>query len=226
MNVNVNDVTTAYQYQNQVNKTKGAKEDANAPATPKPKATGFDETAAVFERSDATYPQETQAASSGVQETSVLDAIAEKAEEVTEEEGTLAVDREELVKQLESEAQAREQALIDMVKETLGQQVDENSTTIADILNPTEATEATEGTSEDDGGYWGVEQTAQRIVDFAKSLAGGNVEYAEKLREAFVKGYKQAEEQWGGELPQVSKNTYNRVMELFDEWTSTGSTSA
>ena len=67
-------------------------------------------------------------------------------------------------------------------------------------------------------GYWGVEQTSDRIVDFAKALCGGDPDKIEELREAFEKGFKQAEKTWGGELPDICKRTYDAVFEKFDAW--------
>ena len=37
------------------------------------------------------------------------------------------------------------------------------------------------------------------------------------MRKAFEKGYKQAEDTWGGELPEISKQTYDAVMKGFDK---------
>ena len=67
-------------------------------------------------------------------------------------------------------------------------------------------------------GYWGVTQTSDRIVDFAKALCGGDPDKIEEMREAFEKGFKQAQETWGGELPEISQKTYDAVMEKFDAW--------
>lgn len=75
--------------------------------------------------------------------------------------------------------------------------------------------EAQEAISED--GYWGVKQTSQRIFDFANALTGGDPEKMAEMKEAFLKGYKQAEEMWGGELPDISKQTYDAVLAKFDE---------
>ena len=69
-----------------------------------------------------------------------------------------------------------------------------------------------------DDGFWGVEQTAQRIFDFAYALAGGDPERAELLRGAVERGFANAERIWGGELPEISGRTFTRVMELFDNW--------
>lgn len=66
-------------------------------------------------------------------------------------------------------------------------------------------------------GYWGVEQTSQRIIDFATALTGGDPDKIEEMREAFKKGYAMAEKKWGGELPDISKKTYDAVMKKFDE---------
>lgn len=66
-------------------------------------------------------------------------------------------------------------------------------------------------------GYWGVEQTSQRIIDFATALTGGDPDKIEDMREAFKKGYAMAEEKWGGELPEISKQTYEAVMKKFNE---------
>ena len=66
-------------------------------------------------------------------------------------------------------------------------------------------------------GYWGVKQTSDRIIDFATALTGGDPDKIEEMREAFKKGYKMAEKTWGGELPDISKRTYDAVMEKFDK---------
>lgn len=66
-------------------------------------------------------------------------------------------------------------------------------------------------------GYWGVEQTSDRIIDFATALTGGDPDKIEEMRAAFKKGYEQAQETWGGELPEISQKTYDAVMKKFDE---------
>lgn len=66
-------------------------------------------------------------------------------------------------------------------------------------------------------GYWGVSQTSQRILDFATALTGGDPDKIEEMRSAFEKGFKQAEKTWGGELPDISKKTYDAVMKGFDD---------
>lgn len=66
-------------------------------------------------------------------------------------------------------------------------------------------------------GYWGVNQTSQRILDFATALTGGDPDKIEDMRAAFEKGYKLAEKKWGGELPDICKKTYDAVFAGFDK---------
>lgn len=76
--------------------------------------------------------------------------------------------------------------------------------------------QAQQDISED--GYWGVKQTSDRIVDFAKALSGGDKSKAEELLNAFKKGFQQATKSWGKTLPEISQKTYDAVLEKFDAW--------
>lgn len=67
-------------------------------------------------------------------------------------------------------------------------------------------------------GYWGINQTSDRILDFAKALSGGDPEKAESMLEAFKKGFEQATKAWGDELPEISQKTYDAVVEKFNNW--------
>ena len=66
-------------------------------------------------------------------------------------------------------------------------------------------------------GYWGVNQTSDRIIDFAKALTGGDPDKIEDMRAAFEKGFKKAGKTWGGDLHDISQRTYDAVMEKFDQ---------
>ncbi len=79
---------------------------------------------------------------------------------------------------------------------------------------------AEEAISED--GFWGVKQTSERILNFAKALGNSNPEMVSKLRDSFKEGYEQAKEAFGGELPEISQRTYDAVMKGFDEWAEEG----
>ncbi len=69
-------------------------------------------------------------------------------------------------------------------------------------------------------GYWGVEQTSDRILDFAKALTGGDPSKIEEMRDAFKKGFEQATQTWGDKLPEISQKTYEATMAKFDQWAS------
>ena len=43
------------------------------------------------------------------------------------------------------------------------------------------------------------------------------------MREAFEKGFKQATDTWGDELPEISQKTYAATMQKFDEWANEAS---
>ena len=78
------------------------------------------------------------------------------------------------------------------------------------------AQEAKDAISED--GYWGVNQTSQRIFDFAVSLSGGDSEKMDKMMEAFKKGFDQATKAWGKSLPDISSKTYDSVLQKFEDY--------
>ncbi len=81
---------------------------------------------------------------------------------------------------------------------------------------------AKEDISED--GYWGVEKTSDRILEFAKALAGDDPEKADEMLAAFKKGYEQATGTWGKKLPDISSQTYDAVVKKFDTWKNEGKT--
>lgn len=67
-------------------------------------------------------------------------------------------------------------------------------------------------------GYWGVKQTSDRIFDFAVALSGGDKEKMEEMKAAVEKGFKEATKSWGKSLPSISNDTYDTVMDKFDNW--------
>ena len=71
-------------------------------------------------------------------------------------------------------------------------------------------------------GFFGVEKTAARIMDFAKALVGegASEEQINKMRSAVQKGFDQVSKMFGGfdKLPSVTKETHESIMKSFDEW--------
>lgn len=130
----------------------------------------------------------------------------------------------ELVAKLKADQESRQQQLQNIVQQLMTKQGQtyNNANDMWSILASGKFTvdAATKAQAQKDiaeDGYWGVKQTSDRIIDFATALTGGDPDKIEEMREAFKKGYKQAEKTWGGELPEISKQTYDAVMEKFDK---------
>jgi hypothetical protein len=69
-----------------------------------------------------------------------------------------------------------------------------------------------------DDGYFGVEQTSDRIVDFAIGIAGGDPARIDAMKAGVEQGFNDALEAFGGWLPDISYNTYDAVMDKLDAW--------
>lgn len=69
-------------------------------------------------------------------------------------------------------------------------------------------------------GYWGVNQTSDRLVSFAKALTGGDPSKIDDMISAIQEGFDQATKAWGGELPDISKKTLEATMEKIEKWRS------
>ncbi len=151
-------------------------------------------------------------------------------EKTTEE--TKNTSQTDLIAKLKAESDARTEQFRSLVQKIILKEsaTSDNATNIYSYLATGDFTvdEATKLEAEaeiSENGYWGSEKTSDRIVDFAKALASNNPEYASELKEAFIKGYKQAEETWGGELPELCQETYNLVLEKLDQWSTQSSLS-
>lgn len=86
----------------------------------------------------------------------------------------------------------------------------------AALASPEDIARAKADIAED--GYWGVEQTSDRLVSMAIALSGGDTDKADELKAAIQKGFKKATAAWGEELPQISKDTLDATMKKMDDW--------
>ena len=168
-----------------------------------------------------------------VKEKTQAAAVFEKSEEKdTQNVSSKETDRTKIIKQMQAAVAMRQQQLLNIVQKMMGKQAkaygiansDNDEDSMWKFLAKGDFTvdAATKAQAEADiaeDGYWGVKQTSERILDFATTLAGNDPEKLEKMRAAFEKGYAQAEKTWGGELPEISKNTFDAVMKGFDELT-------
>ena len=135
--------------------------------------------------------------------------------------GANALDAE-TIKSMKDELEMRTQNL---VKQMMGKQVD--TLAMADDsfwqkfrkgefnVDPETQAQAQRDIAED--GYWGVEQTSDRIVKYATALSGGDPDKLDTLVKAFEKGFQAATKSWGAALPDISQRTREAVLEKFDK---------
>lgn len=130
----------------------------------------------------------------------------------------------EVIQKLKAETEARVSQLQSIVSQLISKQADSfaNANDMWKALSsgklevdPATKAQAQADIAED--GYWGVNATSDRIIDFAMALTGGDPSKIEDMRDAFKKGFKQAERTWGGELPEISQKTFDAVMQKFDK---------
>lgn len=164
--------------------------------------------------------EEAEVAKTPAEETGV---IYEKSNE--NEKVTSAKDNKAIIAKLKADAEERTSQLRSIVEQLItkqgtafGKATDDEMwkflakgefTVSADVKAQAEADIAEDG-------YWGVEATSKRIVDFAVALCGDDKDKLEEMKEAFEKGFKQAEKTWGGELPDICQRTYDAVFDKFD----------
>lgn len=189
---------------------------------------GITSTSTAYEAYQASQPVKTNTETAAANVTATEDVAAvyepSKESETSKSQSVNYAQNTELVNKLKADAEAHTQQLQNIVQQLMTKQ-GQTYNTANDIwkflasgnftVDAATKEQAQKDIAED--GYWGVEQTSDRIIDFAKALTGGDPSKIEDMREAFKKGYKQAEKTWGGELPEISKKTYDAVMEKFDK---------
>lgn len=133
--------------------------------------------------------------------------------------------RQAIIDKLKADQEAQQKKLLDIVRKTISGQG--NAIASADdmwkflasgnfTVDAKTRAQAKKDIAED--GYWGVEQTSDRILDFAKALSGNDPKQADKLLNAFKKGFDQATKAWGKKLPDISQRTYDAVVKKFEAW--------
>ncbi len=75
--------------------------------------------------------------------------------------------------------------------------------------------EAAELVSED--GFFGIKQTSERIAQFVISGSGEDEELLREGRKGILQGFKDAEEMWGGKLPDIAYETIEKAVAMVDQ---------
>ena len=144
--------------------------------------------------------------------------------EQTETEPTVKYDAATIEK-MKAEAELKTAQLRSIVEKMMLKQ-GEQFTTLSDAFDMIKegtievddevVVEAQKEVSED--GYWGVNQTSDRLFSFAKALCGNNPHYADSMLEALQRGFDEATASWGGELPDLCKQTLEATQKKLTEW--------
>ncbi|GAB6108830.1 hypothetical protein [Fusibacter bizertensis] len=138
--------------------------------------------------------------------------------------GTYKIDRQKL-NELKLDFQKNTSSFKEMVKNLIEKQGKNYNQVISNasngkspIVKIDDETKANAAESISENGYWGVNKTSERILEFAKTLSGGDASKINTLKNAFKEGFEKAKEAFGGTLPDISQQTYDKVMQGFDEW--------
>ncbi len=134
-------------------------------------------------------------------------------------------DYQNIVKHLQGELSAKNQQLQNLVDQLLSKQATKY-TKLFDLyqdikegkisVDPEVVEQAKKDVAED--GYWGIEQTSDRLVSMAQALSGGDSSKADEMISAIKKGFDQAAEAWGGELPEISQKTVDAAIKKLENW--------
>jgi len=71
-------------------------------------------------------------------------------------------------------------------------------------------------------GPFSVDATAGRILGFAVSVSGGDLENNAWVESSIRMGFGNATSAWGSQLPSISQETYEAVMNGLREWREEG----
>ncbi len=130
-----------------------------------------------------------------------------------------------IAKKMKAELKSKNQQLQNLVDQLLSKQANKYTSfaqLFEDVKNgkinvdPTTVAQAQKDIAED--GYWGAEQTSDRLVSMAQALSGGDTEKADKMIAAIKKGYEQATNAWGGKLPDICQRTIDLATKKLESW--------
>ena len=148
--------------------------------------------------------------------------VYEKSSEDTVKKAKTDLD---IVNRMKADLQKRKDQLRSLVEQMLNKQgkAFTDATNMWEMLrtgklevSPEVAQQAQADIAED--GYWGVEQTSNRLVEFAKGLAGNDAAYADELLAAMKKGFEQATGEWGDKLPDLCQRTIEAAEKKMVAW--------
>lgn len=157
------------------------------------------------------------------------DTVSTKTEDigVVYEKSTTAKDGNEkvtdyssIISNLKQELNTKNTQLQNLVNQLLGEQANKY-TKLSDLFKNIKADPATIAQAQKDvgeDGYWGIEQTSERLVSMAKALSGGDSTKADEMIAAMKKGFDQATAAWGDKLPSICQDTIDSAVKKMESW--------
>ena len=154
-------------------------------------------------------------------------AVYEKTENHKKDSANTIYNKDAIIKKLKMDQQNRITSMQNLVEKVLNKQKGAfdlaNGSNLANIFRqvaqaatPDAIAQAQKDIAED--GYWGVEQTSDRLVSMAIALTGGDTSKADEMKDAITKGFNKAAGAWGEKLPQICQDTYDAAMKKMDDW--------
>lgn len=110
----------------------------------------------------------------------------------------------------------RADSLKNMIFKMLGEQIDLFSASTYVDLEVSEEVSQAAAEAIGENGHWSAEAVSERILNMAEQLSGGDPELLELMKEATIKGFEQAAGIWGDEMPSITSETYDLVMQGFE----------
>ena len=106
-----------------------------------------------------------------------------------------------------------------ILKQNKNYKVSSEPDALAQLEITAEDVEAAKLAVSEDGNF-GVKAVSDRLVDFAISISGGDKSKLSELVAAIDEGFAAAKEILGGELPEISRQTYDETMRKLNDWAS------
>lgn len=158
--------------------------------------------------------------------------VYEKSSESKKDKAATLYNKNAIISKLKSDQESRMASMQSLVEKLLSKQKDKYDTAnifgdkasnvksifAAAAQNADSATIAQAQKDIADDGYWGVEQTSDRLVDMAIALSGGDTSKADLMIDSIKKGFEQATKAWGDKLPDISQRTVDAAIEKLNKW--------
>lgn len=164
-------------------------------------------------------------ASSAVKNEKEEGVVFEKTSETKTDSSKSIYSKDSVIAKLKSDQESRMASLQSLVEKLLVKQGDKFNSSLplaaqfrkaAQAADPATILQAQKDVAED--GYWGVEQTSERLAQMAIALSGGDKSKADTMIAAMKKGFDQATKAWGEKLPDICQKTMDTAIEKVNKW--------